>query len=67
MGYGKQQIKDLEDTIENAECDLVLFATPIDLARIVSINKPSLRIRYEYKDHGDKRLEDLINQKLRRV
>ncbi|MFC1859822.1 cyclic 2,3-diphosphoglycerate synthase, partial [Thermodesulfobacteriota bacterium] len=57
MGYSKDQIHDLERTIENAECDLVLFATPIHLPRILSINKPTLRVRYEYHDYGEPTLE----------
>jgi predicted GTPase len=50
MGYNREQIHDLELTIENADCDLVLFATPIHLTRILSINKPTLRVRYEYQE-----------------
>ena len=47
MGYGKKQVADLETTINRTHCDLVLFATPIDLNRIISINKPTVRIQYE--------------------
>jgi predicted GTPase len=53
MGYSQQQTKDLEATINSCDCDLVLFATPIDLPRLININKPTVRVRYEYKDHGD--------------
>lgn len=60
MGYNKDQISDLEKTIENAECDLVLFATPIHLPRILTINKPTLRVRYEYKDHSEPTLEEVL-------
>jgi predicted GTPase len=60
MGYTPRQICDLEETINLAVCDLVLFATPIHLTRILSINKPTLRVRYEYKDHGQPLLEDLL-------
>ncbi len=60
MGYSSEQIADLEQTIEAAECDLVLFATPIHLPRILSINKPNLRVRYEYKDHGQPVLADVL-------
>ena len=52
MGYGPGQIKDLEQTIAKSDCDLVLFATPIHLPRILNISKPTLRVRYEYHDHG---------------
>ncbi|MBF0106380.1 MAG: GTPase [Deltaproteobacteria bacterium] len=51
MGYGKDQINDMEATINKCDCDLVLFATPIDLTKLLKINKPTVRIRYEYKDH----------------
>ena len=40
MGYGEQQLKDLEETINNTDCDAVIIGTPIDLSRIISINKP---------------------------
>ncbi len=60
MGYSPQQIRDLEDTINRAECDLVLSATPIDLTRLVQIRKPTLRVRYEYQDHGEPTLEQLL-------
>jgi predicted GTPase len=60
MGYSKQQIQDLEATLNKADCDLVLFATPIDLPKLVSINKPTLRVRYEYKDHGQPTLEQTL-------
>jgi len=65
MGYNKEQIQDLEQTINNAECDLVLFATPIQLTRILSINKPALRVRYEYRDHGEPLLKDALLSRLK--
>jgi predicted GTPase len=58
MGYGRQQIKDLEETINNVPCDLVVIATPVDLTRLLSINKPNLLIRYRYKDNGKPTLEE---------
>ncbi|MBN2123804.1 MAG: GTPase [Deltaproteobacteria bacterium] len=60
MGYSRNQIEDLEKTINRADCDLVLFATPIQLTRILSIDKPTIRVRYEYRDHGAPRLEDAL-------
>ncbi|MEE8479684.1 MAG: cyclic 2,3-diphosphoglycerate synthase [Desulfobacterales bacterium] len=60
MGYNKDQIHDLERTIENAECDLVLFATPIHLPRVLSIKKPTLRVRYEYRDFGSPTLKEVL-------
>ena len=64
MGYGPKQIQDLERTIANADCDLVLFATPIHLPRILKIDKPTLRVRYEYQDHTAPVLEDVLIDKL---
>ena len=65
MGYSSAQITDLEQTINAADCDLVVFATPIHLTRIVSINKPALRVRYEYQDSGEPRLEEILLKRLR--
>ena len=47
MGYSEKQRDELEQTINAVDCDLVLVATPIDLASIVKIRKPSVRVRYE--------------------
>ncbi len=63
-GYSRRQIEDLENTINAADCDLVLFATPIQLTRIVSLNKPSLRVFYEYKDHGLPTLEETLLRRM---
>ncbi|MFW2368126.1 MAG: cyclic 2,3-diphosphoglycerate synthase [Desulforhopalus sp.] len=60
MGYSPSQIKDLEKTINNAECDLVLFATPINLDRLVSINHPAMRVYYNYRDYGQPTLENIL-------
>ena len=67
MGYSKNQIRDLEITINNATCDLVLFATPIQLPRLLSINKPTLRVRYEYSDHGHPTLEEALINRLQKL
>lgn len=64
MGYSKDQIQDLESTINNVDCDLVLFATPIHLTRILSINKLTVRVRYEYKDHDRPLLEEVLLRRL---
>ncbi|NTW34885.1 MAG: GTPase [Syntrophobacteraceae bacterium] len=64
MGYGEDQIHDLEETINNAPGDLVLSATPIDLSSVLSINKPILRVRYEYEDYGPPLLEDVLLRRL---
>jgi len=66
MGYGKEQIHELEQTINSAECDLVLFATPIDLPKLVSINKPTIQVSYEYRDHSEPLLKDVLVSQLER-
>jgi predicted GTPase len=65
MGYSREQIADLRETINRADCDLVLFATPIQLTRIMSINKPAIRVRYEYQDSGKPTLEEVMVTMLR--
>ena len=67
MGYSHQQVKDLEATINRTECDLVLFATPIDLPRLVTIDKPALRVRYDYQDHGRPTLAQVVLDRLDRA
>ncbi|HAB51689.1 MAG: GTPase [Ignavibacteria bacterium RIFOXYB2_FULL_35_12] len=65
MGYGDEQIKDLEDTINKTDCDSVIIGTPIDLGRILKINKPSTRVRYELQEIGSLTIEKVLaNHKL---
>ncbi|MCG6910888.1 MAG: cyclic 2,3-diphosphoglycerate synthase [Deltaproteobacteria bacterium] len=64
MGYSPRQVKDLENTINHTECDLVLVATPIDLTKLIEVDKPTVRIRYEYKDAGDPTLEAVLKEHL---
>jgi predicted GTPase len=64
MGYGAEQIRDLEKTINRTPCDLVLSATPIDLSSVLSVNKPILRVRYEYEDYGPPLLENVLLRRL---
>lgn len=63
MGYGAAQMNDLEVTIRNADVDLVLSATPIDLTRIIHIDKPLQRVRYELQEIGQPTLEDILRAK----
>ncbi|MBP7227844.1 MAG: GTPase [Longilinea sp.] len=63
MGYGAEQMRDLEQTIANADVDLVVSATPIDLTRIIKINKPMQRVRYELQEIGQPTLEDILKAK----
>ena len=60
MGYGEKQIKDLEETINNVPCDTVIIATPIDLRRLIKINKPFIRVIYELQEIGHPTLNDLV-------
>ena len=64
MGYSEAQIKDLAATIANTPCDLVLFSTPIHLCGLLSCSKPTLRVGYEYADHGEPRLEEVLEQRI---
>ena len=52
MGYSKQQIKDLETTINRAKCDVVISATPTDLSRILKANKTIVNVKYELSPRG---------------
>lgn len=60
MGYGEQQLKDLEETINNADCDAVIIGTPMDLTRIISINKPCTRVHYDLDEVGSPNLSDIL-------
>lgn len=60
MGYGEQQLKDLEQTIKNADCDAVIIGTPIDLNRVISIDKPTTRVHYELVEVGSPNLTDIL-------
>jgi predicted GTPase len=64
MGYGKKQIQELEETIKRADADAVVIGTPIDLRRLVKINKPAARVRYELQEIGEPTLEEIIKAKL---
>jgi predicted GTPase len=63
MGYGEHQVKELEQTINAAEVDLVLVGTPIDLGRVLKINKPVQRVRYELQEIGQPTLAELLQKK----
>jgi len=64
MGYGGQQIKDLEETIRRVPCDLVISATPIDLTRVATIYHPVQRVSYELQVIGQPAFEDVLRQRL---
>ncbi len=63
MGYGNQQMKELEETINRAECDAVIIGTPIDLARYIAINKPHTRVRYELSEDAKNKLKEIMRQR----
>jgi predicted GTPase len=63
MGYGQSQIDELGQTIDATPCDLVLVATPIDLRRVVQIDKPCYRVRYELQEIGQPTLADLLQDR----
>lgn len=63
MGYDDQQVKDLETTINRTECDTVIIGTPIDLSRIIKINKPSTRVSYELQELGSLTIESILKSR----
>ena len=60
MGYGGEQIKDLETTIAKTDCDVVIIGTPIDLRRIIDIKQPSVRVTYSLQEIGKPTLTDML-------
>jgi len=62
MGYGEEQLRDLEATINATDCDAVVIGTPIDLARIVNINKPVTRVFYDLQEIGEPNLDGVLNE-----
>jgi len=62
MGYGKEQLKDLETTINSSDCDAVVIGTPIDLNRVIEIKKPNTRVYYDLQEIGEPNLEGLLNE-----
>lgn len=62
MGYGEKQIRELEQTIDAIDCDLVIAATPIDLTRILKIKRPAVRVGYELQEIGSPTLADVLTR-----
>src|SRR5512133_324253 len=62
MGYGEQQLKDLETTINNTDCDSVVIATPIDLNRIIKIKKTNTSVYYDLQEIGEPDLTQVLNE-----
>ena len=67
MGYGKEQVADLEKTINATPCDVVVIGTPIDLNRIVKINKPSVQVSYELQEIGTPNLQMVLDEFVSRM
>jgi predicted GTPase len=67
MGYGETQVKDLAATINAADVDAVVIATPIDLRRLMKIKKPSVRVRYELQEIGSPNLTEVLDDMWKRV
>jgi predicted GTPase len=66
MGYGEKQVADLEATIARTPCDLVVIGTPIDIRRVLKLEKPSVRVRYELQEIGEPTLKEILTDFLRR-
>jgi predicted GTPase len=66
MGYGAEQLHDLEKTINNTDCDSVIIATPIDLNRIIKIKKPNTRVYYDLQEIGFPNLTEVIDEFIRK-
>ena len=63
MGYGKDQMKDLRKTIERSDADLVVIGTPIDLRRLIDLDKPAVRVTYRLQEMGEPTLKDVLAEK----
>jgi predicted GTPase len=63
MGYGRKQMEDLRETIERCDADLVLIGTPIDLRRLIELDKPALRVTYKLQEIGEPTLKDVLGEK----
>ncbi len=67
MGYGAQQVHDLEATINSIDCDAVIIGTPIDLGRVIHINKPTVRVSYDLEEIGQPKLDSIITDFCKRM
>jgi len=67
MGYGDQQVRDLQETVNRAECDAVVIGTPIDLGRLLTFKVPSTRVRYELQEIGLPNLETTIDRLMKSI
>ena len=67
MGYGAKQVNELEQTIEKTPCDSVVLGTPIDIRRIMKVDKPAARVRYEIREVTKPSLQELLNKFFERL
>jgi len=67
MGYGEEQMRDLTATIERVDCDSVIIATPIDLARVIKINKPNTRVDYSLQEIGQPDMNDVLKDFISKI
>jgi len=67
MGYSPGQIADLQETINRVACDAVIIATPVDLRKVITINKPATRVTYELQEVGKPDLEDILSHFLQKL
>jgi predicted GTPase len=65
VGYGGKQIAELKETIDATPCDVVLLGTPIDLRKVINLNKPTVRVKYELQVLGPVCLEELVDDFLK--
>jgi predicted GTPase len=63
MGYGRQQMDDLRETINRSDADLVLIGTPIDLRKLIDLDKPALRVTYRLQEIGEPTMKDVLAEK----
>jgi len=66
LGYGEKQVAELKETIDRTPCDVVVIGTPIDLRRVMAINKPTVRVKYELKVLGPVSLEQILDEFIQR-
>jgi len=63
LGYGEQQIRELEETINRAPCEVVVVGTPIDLRKLIKINRPAVYVRYELQEVGSPNLREILEER----
>jgi len=63
MGYGRKQMEELRETIERSDADLVLIGTPIDLRRVIELDKPALRVTYSLQEIGEPTIAQLLAER----